>query len=61
MVGLGLLVSGTGQARTRVDEQGPLGGDPEQRGSARCAVLTRGTRGSTGQQTRERERGGGRG
>lgn len=32
MEGPGLLVGSTGQARTRADERGPPGGDPERRG-----------------------------
>jgi hypothetical protein len=63
--GLGPLVSGKGQvqarARTRADERRLLSGDPERMGLARCAALTRGTRGSTGQQPREGERRGGEG
>jgi hypothetical protein len=65
MVGPGLLVSGTGQAQarasTRDDGRGLPNGDPERRWLARCAALTRGTRGSTGQRPREGKRRGGQG
>jgi hypothetical protein len=57
----GPLVSGAGQAQARVrarmcaDGRGPPGGDSEQSGRSLAlrAVLKHGTRGSTGQQSRE--------